>query len=72
MKLTYDATTDSLYLTLREGTGADSDEIAPNVVADFDAAGNLTGLDIQHASTTIDLGGFHVEGLTGLVQRQSA
>lgn len=64
MKLTYDAATDSLYVTLREGEGASSDEIAPNVVADFDGEGNLTGLDIQHASTTVELGDLHVEGLT--------
>lgn len=64
MRLTYDATTDSLYVSLREGTAASSDEIAPNVVADLDDEGNLTGLDIQHASTTVDLGDLHLEGLT--------
>jgi uncharacterized protein YuzE len=72
MKLTYDAATDSLYLALRKGAGTDSDEIAPNVVADFDAEGCLTGLDIQHASVTIDLGDFHVEGLTGIARRHIA
>lgn len=69
MKLTYDAATDSLYIALRDEAGADSDEIAPNVVADYDTDGHLTGLDIQHANTTIELGGFHVEGLTDLAHR---
>jgi uncharacterized protein YuzE len=72
MKLTYDAATDSLYLTLRDGGGDNSNEIAPNVVADFDADGHLTGLDIQHARKTIDLDGFHVEGLADLAGRHIA
>ena len=64
MKLNYDAATDSLYVSLRQESSASSDEIAPDVVADFSQDGLLVGLDIQHASTTIDLSGLHVEGLT--------
>jgi len=55
MKLAYDQETDSVYVNLRSGPAQDSREIAPDVVADFDAEGWLTGLDIQHASTTIEL-----------------
>ena len=66
MKLTYDLETDSLYVNLRSGPGSDSQEIAPDVVADFDAEGRLIGLDIQHASTTIEVAGLQVEGLAAL------
>lgn len=62
MKLTYHATTDSLYIDLSERTSVDSREAAPGVVLDFDAAGALVGIDIDHASknvnmTTLDLAG---------------
>jgi len=66
MKLAYDQETDSVYVNLRSGPAQDSREIAPDVVADFDAEGWLTGLDIQHASTTIELDGIQIEGLTAL------
>ena len=36
MKLSYDPTTDSLYIDLNERTSVDSDEVAPGVVIDLD------------------------------------
>ena len=55
MKLSYDPTTDSLYIDLNERTSVDSDEVAPGIVLDFDADGNTVGIDIQHASKLLDL-----------------
>lgn len=55
MKFSYDSATDSLYIELSEKTSAVSEEIAPGVVADFDEAGNIVGLDIERASTTVNL-----------------
>lgn len=55
MKCHYDHTTDSLYIDLADRPAADSQEIAPGVVADFDANGVLVGIDIDHASRTINL-----------------
>ncbi len=59
MKFNYDLKTDSLYIDLSEKTSVESEEIAPGVVADFDADGNIVGLDIEHASKTINI--HHIE-----------
>lgn len=63
MKLTYDPSTDSLYIELSSGVAADSRPLADGVVADFDDAGKLLGLDIEHAGTKVDLDRFVSEGL---------
>jgi len=63
MKLHYDAESDSLYIELNATPGDDAREIAPGVVADFDAAGNLVGLDIEHASQKMDLRNFQIDSL---------
>ena len=55
MKFQYYAETDSLYIDLSEKTSADSTEVAPGVILDFDAEGNLVGIDIDHASKIVDL-----------------
>ena len=55
MKFHYYPETDSLYIDLSEKSSADSREVAPGVVVDFDAKGNIVGIDIDHASKIIDL-----------------
>ena len=55
MKLHYYPETDSLYIDLSDRPSADSREVAPGVVADFDASGALVGLDIDNAAKTMDL-----------------
>ncbi len=55
MKLHYYPETDSLYIDLNSRPGADSREIADGLVADFDAQGNIVGIDIEHASQKLDL-----------------
>ena len=55
MKLHYDPETDSLYIDLNGKPGADAQEIADGMVVDFDADGRPVGIDIQHASQTLDL-----------------
>ena len=59
MKLHYYPETDSLYIELNERPSADSHEVADNLVIDFDAAGDVAGIDIEHASRKLDLR--HVE-----------
>jgi uncharacterized protein YuzE len=56
MKLNYYADTDSLYIDLSSAVSSDSKEIADGLVVDFDHAGHIVGIDIQHASERIDLG----------------
>jgi len=55
MKLNYYAETDSLYIDLSSIASSDSKEIADGLVIDFDDAGHIVGIDIQHASERIDL-----------------
>lgn len=55
MKFKYYPETDSLYIDLSEKTSADSQEVAHGMVVDFDAQGNIVGIDIDRASKIIDL-----------------
>ena len=55
MKLQYYPETDSLYIELSERPGTDAREVAEGLVIDFGAEGNVVGIDIQHASRTLDL-----------------
>lgn len=55
MKLNYHQDTDSLYIDLSSKTSVDSREISQGVVLDYDGDGNLVGIDIDNASTKVDL-----------------
>ena len=55
MKLNYYAETDSLYIDLSEKPSAESREISEGVVLDYDAQGNLVGIDIDNASKKVRL-----------------
>ncbi len=55
MKLNYYKDTDSLYIDLSSQPSAKSMEISEGVVLDYDADGNITGIDIDNASRKIDL-----------------
>lgn len=55
MKLNYYPETDSLYIDLSGKPGAESREISEGVVLDYDDQGQLTGIDIDKASTILDL-----------------
>jgi len=44
MKIEYDQKADAMYIRLAAGTVAESDEVRPGVVLDFDAAGRVLGL----------------------------
>ena len=56
MKLHYYPETDSLYIELRGTPSTETREIASGLNADFDGQGNVVGLDIDGASTKLDLG----------------
>ena len=63
MKLNYDKETDSLYIDLSTRASTDSREISKDIVLDFDEDGVIVGIDIQHASTNLDLKTIEVESL---------
>ena len=55
MKLHYYPETDSLYIELKNEPGTETREIVAGLLVDFDANGNVVGLDIDHASRKLDL-----------------
>ncbi|MBI1800184.1 MAG: DUF2283 domain-containing protein [Chloroflexi bacterium] len=63
MKFNYYPETDSLYIDLTERVSADSREVAPGVVLDFDSEGRLVGIDIDHASQIVNLSRLEAESL---------
>ena len=63
MKVHYFQETDSLYIDLSQKEGVDSREVAPGVVLDLDATGQVVGIDIDHASKIVDLSKLEAEAL---------
>jgi uncharacterized protein YuzE len=63
MKLHYYPETDTLYIDLSHKPSADSQEVADGLVVDFDAEGNIVGIDIDHASKKLDLTTLEAESL---------
>ncbi len=55
MKLHYYPDTDSLYIELKPHPGTEVREVADGLNVDLDAAGEVVGFDIDHASTRLDL-----------------
>jgi len=72
MKLHYDAATDSLYIDLSERPSVDSDEVADGVVLDFDAAGRLVGIDIEHASERVEMQRLVLDQLPSRIETSAA
>ena len=68
MKINYFPDTDSLYIDLSEQASAESREISEGVVLDYDASGNLVGIDIDNASTKVDLHRFVVSKIPASVE----
>jgi len=68
MKLNYYPDTDSLYIDLSEQPGVESKEISEGIVLDYDADGNLVGIDIDNASEKVDLQKLTVSKLPGSVE----
>lgn len=55
MKIAYYPDTDSMYIDLSEKPSADSREVSPGVVLDYDEDGNIAGIDIDNASKKLNL-----------------
>lgn len=72
MKLNYYPDTDSLYIDLSEQPSVESREITEGIVLDYDAAGQLVGIDIDNASRKVELKQLTLSKLPLLVQTISA
>jgi uncharacterized protein YuzE len=55
MRISYYADTDSLYIDLSSKPSVDSREVSEGVVLDYDADGNLVGIDIDQASVKLEI-----------------
>ncbi|MCU1266117.1 MAG: hypothetical protein JWM21_2435 [Acidobacteria bacterium] len=55
MKINYYPDTDSLYIDLSSKPSADSREVSDGIVLDYDANGDLVGIDIDQASTKLEM-----------------
>ncbi|MBI3492799.1 MAG: DUF2283 domain-containing protein [Acidobacteria bacterium] len=69
MKVNYYPETDSLYIDLSERPSAESREVSEGVVLDYDAAGNLVGIDIDNAKTKVQLDRLILSRLPSLIER---
>lgn len=56
MRINYYPETDSLYIDLSSKPSVDSREVSEGVVLDFDDVGNIVGIDIDHASSKLEIG----------------
>lgn len=72
MKLSYYPETDSLYIDFAERSSAESKEVSEGIVLDYDADGNLVGIDIDNASKKLDLKQLILSKLPTEIQSLSA
>ncbi|MEM1280196.1 MAG: DUF2283 domain-containing protein [Cyanobacteria bacterium P01_H01_bin.152] len=62
MRIQYFTETDTLSIRLNDTPSIDSEEIAPDVVIDFDEAGGVVGVEIDLASTKVALTNLDLKG----------
>lgn len=53
MKLTVDREADALYLDLDEAPAAESEEISPGVILDYNAEGKVVGIEMLYLSKRV-------------------
>ena len=53
MRLKVDKASDALYLRLDEAAIVESEEVQPGIVLDYDAAGNMVGVEILNLSKRV-------------------
>lgn len=63
MVFQYHPDTDMLYLKLADRASTESEEVAPGIVLDFDERNQVIGIEIEDASTFIDLSRLEVLAL---------
>jgi YD repeat-containing protein len=54
MKVTYDSEVDVLRVLFSDARIQETDEDKPGVILDYDAAGNVVGMEILNASQRVD------------------
>jgi len=69
MQLNYYPRTDSLYIDLSSKPSVDSREVSDGIVLDYDAHGDLVGIDIDHASQKLEIKEIILSKLPAKVKR---
>jgi len=69
MKVNYYPDTDSLYIDLSSRPSVDSREVSDGVVLDYDAQGNLVGIDIDQASKKLEIKEIILSRLPAIVKQ---
>jgi len=69
MKVNYHPDTDSLYIDLSEHASVESREVSAGVVLDYDADGDLVGIDIDNASRKVQLERLVLTRMTAQIER---
>ena len=59
----YDSDTDMLCIRLVDTASTESEEVAPGIVLDFNDSNQVVGIEIENASTFIDLSSLQVLSL---------
>ncbi len=74
MVFQYYSDSDMLYIKLTGKASADSEEVAPGIVLDFDEQNQIVGIEIEDASKFIDLSRLEVMALpiSNLVMSEKA
>jgi uncharacterized protein YuzE len=55
MKIEFDQVADALYVQLTDGDIEKSEEIKPGMILDYDANGNVLGLELLYVSKRAEL-----------------
>jgi len=55
MRMHYSQDADAIYIRLKEDPIHNTDEVAENIIMDFDAKGNVIGIEILFASERVDV-----------------
>ncbi|MEM2614213.1 MAG: DUF2283 domain-containing protein [Nitrososphaerota archaeon] len=68
-RIRYEPDADALYIWVREGRVANSDEVSDGVIVDYDEGGNILGIEIlEFSKRKIDLNELVIRGLRVLVE----
>ncbi|MCE4600217.1 MAG: DUF2283 domain-containing protein [Desulfurococcales archaeon] len=68
IRVSYDRIADALYVKLRDDKIADSDEVAPGVIIDFNDKGEVVGIEVlEFSRRNVDLKKLVMEGPEALV-----
>ena len=59
MKLKIDRESDALYFRLDDSEIVESEEVQPGVILDFDAQGQMVGIESLHISERVDKQGLN-------------